>query len=43
MPVNQFNHTSLMDVVTQTDRPKSVSNCCVIEVFSGVLVLSFGF
>ena len=26
-----------MTVVTQTDRPKSVSNRCVIKVFGGVL------
>ena len=43
MPVNRFNHTSWVDVVTPTDRPKSVRNRCVIEVFGGVCVLSFGF
>ena len=32
-----------MTVVTSTDRPKSVRNRCVIEVFGGVCVLSFGF
>ena len=32
VPVNRFNHTSRMDVVTPTDRPKSVRNRCVIEV-----------
>ena len=32
-----------MTVVTQTDRPKSVRNRCVIEVFGGVFVLSIGF
>ena len=37
------NHTSWMTVVTPTDRPKSVRNCCVIEVFGGVFVLSFCF
>ena len=26
-----------MAVVTPTDRPKSVRNCCVIVVFGGVL------
>ena len=36
-PVNQFNHTSWMAVVTPTDRPKSVSNRCVLEIFGGVL------
>ena len=30
-------------LVTPTDRPKSVRNRCVIEVFGGVCVLSFGF
>ena len=30
-------------LVTPTDRPKSVRNRCVIEVFDGVCVLSFGF
>ena len=29
-----------MAIVTPTDRPKSVHNRCVIEVFSGVFVLS---
>ena len=32
-----------MTVVTPTDRPKLVRNCCVIEAFGGVFVLSFGF
>ena len=35
-----------MTVVTLTDRPKSVRNCCAIEVFGGVLYvvkLLFGF
>ena len=36
-PVNQFNHTSWVAIVTATDRPKSVRNRCVIEVFGGVL------
>ena len=36
-PVNQVNHTSLMAVVTPTDRPKSVRNHCVIELFCGVV------
>ena len=39
MPVNRFNHTSWMVVVTPTDRPKSVRNRYVIEVFGGVFVL----
>ena len=29
--------------VTSTDCSKSVRKCCVIEVFGGVYVLSFGF
>ena len=29
-----------MAIVTSTDRPKSVRNRCVIEVFGGVFVLS---
>ena len=37
------NNTSWMTVVTPTDRPKSVRNLCVIEVFGGVFVLSIGF
>ena len=41
VPVNRFNHTSWMTVVTPTDRPKSVLNSCVIEVCGGVLVLYF--
>ena len=31
--VNQVNHTSWVAVVTPTDRPKSVHNRCVIELF----------
>ena len=34
--VNRFNHTSGVTAITPTDRPKSVRNCCVIEVFGGV-------
>ena len=30
-PVNRFNHTSGVTVVTPTDLPKSVRNRCVIE------------
>ena len=37
-PVNPFNHTSWMAAVfTQTIRPMSVCNRCVIEVFGGDL------
>ena len=32
-----------MAIVTQTDRPKSVRNCCVIEVFGCVLCCHVGF
>ena len=32
------NHTSWVDVVTPTDRPKSVRNRCVIELFCGVVL-----
>ena len=39
-PVNRFNHTSWVAVVTPTDRPKSVRNRCEMEVFGGVFVLS---
>ena len=31
------NHTSWVAVVTSTDRPKSVRNRCVIELFCGVV------
>ena len=34
--VNRFNHTSGVTAVTPIDRPKSVCNRCVIEVFGGV-------
>ena len=36
-PVNLDNHTSWAAVVTPTDRPKSVRNCCLIELFCGVV------
>ena len=36
-PINQVNHTSRVAVVTPTDRPKSVHNRCVIELFCGVV------
>ena len=39
-PVNWFNHTSWVAVVTTTDCPKSVRNRCANEVFGGVCVLS---
>ena len=34
---HQFNHTSWVAVVTPTDRPKSVRNRCVIELFCDVV------
>ena len=39
-PVNLFHHTSWLAIVTPADRPKSVRNRCVIEVFRGVFMLS---
>ena len=39
-PVNRFNHTSWVTIVTPTNRPKSVRKSCLIEVFGGVFVLS---
>ena len=39
-PVNQVNHTSWVAVVTPTDRPKSVRNRCLIELFLALFVLS---
>ena len=38
-PVNRFNHTSWVAIVTSTDRHKSARNRCVMEVFGGVFVL----
>ena len=31
------NHTSWVAVVTPADRPRSVHNCCLIELFCGVV------
>ena len=42
-PINRFSHPSWMAVVTQTDRPKSVRNCCVIEHFVGVFAPALRF
>ena len=36
-PVNKVNLTSWVAVITPTDRPKSVRNCCLIELFCGVV------
>ena len=35
-----YSHTSWVAVVTPTDRPKSVRNRCVIELFVALFVLS---
>ena len=40
-PVNQVNHTSWVAIVTPTDRPMSVRNSSVIELFEALFVLSF--
>ena len=42
-PVNRFNHTCWLAVVTPTDRPESVRNRCVIEIFVGVLCCHVAF
>ena len=42
-PVNRFNHTSWVAIVTPTDRPNSVCNRCVTKVFDDVFVLSHCF
>ena len=34
---NWINHTSWVAIVTPTDRPKLVRNCCLIELFCGVV------
>ena len=34
------NHTSWVAVVTPTDRPKSVRNSCLIELFCGVVCVA---
>ena len=36
-PVNQVNHASWVAIITSTDRPKSVRNRSVIELFCGVV------
>ena len=36
-PVKPVNHTSWVAVATPIDRPKSVRNCCLIELFCGVV------
>ena len=42
-PVNRFNHTSWVAVVSPTDRHNLAHNRCVIEVFGSVFVLSLCF
>ena len=39
-PVNQVYHTSWVALVTPTDRPKSVRNRCLIELFCGVVCVA---
>ena len=39
-PVKPVNHTSWVATVTPTDRPKSIRNRCVIELFVALFVLS---
>ena len=39
-PVKPVYHTSLVAVVTPSDRPKSVLNRCVIELFVALFILS---
>ena len=41
--VNRFNHTDWVDVVTPTERPKSVRNRCVIYVLVAFLCRHFLF
>ena len=36
-PVKPVNHTSWVAIVTPTERPKSVRNRCIIELFCGVV------
>ena len=38
--VKPVNHISMVTVVTATDRPKSVRNRCVIQLFVALFVLS---
>ena len=39
-PIKPLSHTSYVAVVTQTDRPKSVRNHCVIELLVALFVMS---
>ena len=41
--MNRFDHTSWVAIVTPTDRPQSVRNRCVIDVFGGVLCFHVAF
>ena len=42
-PVNRFNHTSWVAIVTPTNHPKSARNRCVTEVFGGVYEFNIAF
>ena len=42
-PINRFNHSSFVAVVTPTNRPKSVRNHSLIEVLGGVLCCDVAF
>ena len=42
-PVNCFNHSTLVSIGTLTDRPKSISNRCVIEVSLALLCCHVSF
>ena len=39
-PINRFKHTNWVAIRTPTDGPKSVRDCCVIEIVGGFFVLS---
>ena len=39
LPVNQFNNTSWVAVVTPTDRPNTIHYRCVIKHFGDIFVL----
>ena len=43
IPYTGFNHTNWVAVVTSTDRPKSVRNRYIIEIFGGVFCCHFTF
>ena len=41
--VKRLNHTSWVAVVTPTDVPKSIRNCCVISLLCGVVCIACPF